>query len=163
MAKIPNYKEYNPCGELTGREREFCNEATRSYFNLPFVEVMRTISVRAIAELEHEQNFKNRAALESWASYNLNDIEQRAHLNFDTFSPLQEGICKYLVHLLYENRYNIHYNCLVNFIFAVTAGEFATEAIEEVVMRKIDSIAQKADYSLSADDIDEELLHYILN
>ena len=60
-------KEYNPCGDLTGREREFCDEASQNYFNLPFVEVMRTISVKAIAELEHEKNVRNVDALKNWS------------------------------------------------------------------------------------------------
>ena len=87
-------KEYNPCGDLTGRERDFCDEATKSYFNLPYVEVMRAISIKAVAELEHATNFNNVAALENWATYNLNDVERRANLNFDTFTPLQAGLCK---------------------------------------------------------------------
>ena len=53
------HKEYNPCGDLTGYERDLCNEATKSYFNLPYVEVMRTISIRAISDLEHQTNFRN--------------------------------------------------------------------------------------------------------
>ena len=154
-------KEYNPCGDLTGREREFCDEATKSYFNLPYVEVMRTISIKAIAELEDEKNFPNVAALENWASYNLNDIEQRASLNFDTFTTLQAGLAKYLVHLLYENRYNIHYNCLMDFIFSVTGGNFVDEAIEEIVLREADSLAQEADYFSNVNFLIEELWNFL--
>ena len=109
-------KEYNPCGDLTGRERELCDEATKNFFNLPFTEVMRAISVKTLAELEHEENFRNVDALKNWATYNLSDDERRANLNFDTFTQLQAGLAKYLVHVLYENRYNIHYNALVDFV-----------------------------------------------
>ncbi|MBR4905120.1 MAG: hypothetical protein IKZ53_10670 [Selenomonadaceae bacterium] len=156
-------KEYNPCGDLTGREREFCDEATKSYFNLPYVEVMRTISIKAISELENEKNFPNVAALENWASYNLNEVEQRASLNFDTFTTLQAGLAKYLVHLLYENRYNIHYNCLADFVFSVTGGNFVSNAIEEIILREMDSLAQEADYFTTVDELNGELLNFILN
>ena len=77
-------KDYNPCGDLTGFERELCDEATKNFYNLPFVEVMRAVSVKAIAGLEHEENFRNVDALKHWADYNLNDTERRANLNFDT-------------------------------------------------------------------------------
>ncbi|MBQ7453957.1 MAG: hypothetical protein IJS69_02750, partial [Selenomonadaceae bacterium] len=108
-------KNYNPCGKLTGREFELCDEATKNFYNLPFFEVMRAISVKALAELEHEKNFRNVDALEHWSSFNQSDDERRAGLNFETFTPLQSGLAKYLVHLLHENRYNIHYNALINY------------------------------------------------
>ena len=155
------YKEYNPCGDLTGSERDFCDEATKSYFNLPYVEVMRTISIRAISELEHETNFRNVDALKNWSSYNLNEVEQRANLNFDTFTPLQAGICKYLVHLLYENRYNIHYNCLVNYCRDFDEGKFAIGLTAEQLEQKINSIAQEADYSSTVNALTDELLNFI--
>ncbi|MBR0260650.1 MAG: hypothetical protein IJQ85_02540 [Selenomonadaceae bacterium] len=147
-------KEYNPCGDLTGREREFCDEASQNYFNLPFVEVMRTISVKAIAELEHEKNFRNVDALKNWSSYNLNEVEQRANLNFDTFTPLQAGLCKYLVHVLYENRYNIHCNALTNYCFAVG---LTCEQIDQ----KINSIAQEANYYSRVNDLIDGLFNFI--
>ena len=147
-------KEYNPCGDLTGREREFCDEASQNYFNLPFVEVMRIISVKAIAELEHEKNFRNVDALKNWSSYNLNEVEQRANLNFDTFTPLQAGLCKYLVHVLYENRYNIHCNALTNYCFAVG---LTSEQIDQ----KINSIAQEANYYSRVNDLIDGLFNFI--
>ena len=64
-------KEYNPCGDLTGRERALCDEAAKNFYNLPFYEVMRAVSVKAIADLEHEENFRNVDALKNWADYNL--------------------------------------------------------------------------------------------
>ncbi|MBO4779031.1 MAG: hypothetical protein J5497_00165, partial [Selenomonadaceae bacterium] len=85
-------KEYNPCGDLTGRERELCDEAAKNFFNLPFVEVMRAVSVKAITELEQKENFRNVDALKNWSSYNLSEEERRANLNFETFNPLQAGI-----------------------------------------------------------------------
>ena len=150
-------KEYNLCGDLTGREREFCDEATKSYFNLPYVEVMRTISIKAIAELEDEKNFPNVAALENWASYNLNEVEQRASLNFDTFTTLQAGLAKYLVHLLYENRYNVHYNCLVNYCGGLDEKILTDERLE----REINSLAQEADYFSNVNLLIEELWNFL--
>ena len=161
MINIPRHKEYNPCGDLTGREREFCDEATKSYFNLPYVEVMRTIAVKAVAELEHKQNFSNVAALENWSSYNLNEVEQRANLNFDTFTPLQAGICKYLVHLLYENRYNIHYNCLVNYCGGLEAKVFPANMTAEQLEGKINSLAQEADYFSPVNNLIAELWNFL--
>ena len=155
------HKEYNPCGDLTGYERDLCNEATKSYFNLPYVEVMRTISIRAISELEHEKNFRNVAALENWASYNLNDVERRANLNFDTFTPLQAGLCKYFVHLLYENRYNIHYNCLVNYCRTFDEGKFGIGLTGEQLEQKINSLAQEADYFATVNALTDELSNFM--
>ena len=155
------HKEYNPCGDLTGFERDFCDEATKNYFNLPYVEIMRTISIKAISELEHETNFRNVAALENWSSYNLNEVERRANLNFDTFTPLQAGICKYFVHLLYENRYNIHYNCLVDYCRNFDEGKFAIGLTGEELERKINSIAQEANYFSTVNALTDELLNFI--
>ena len=149
-------KEYNPCGDWTGRERELCDEASKNYFNLPFVEVMRAISIKAIADLEHEMNLSNIDALKNWSSYNLNEVERRANLNFDTFTPLQAGLCKYLVHLLYENRYNIHYNALMNHCRTLDDVAF-TEELE----RKINSIAQEANHFASVNDLIGELWNFL--
>lgn len=160
MKNLPN-KEYNPCGDLTGRERELCNEASQNYFNLPFVEVMRAVSVKAIAELEHDENFRNIGALKNWASYNLNEVERRANLNFDTFTPLQAGLCKYLVHLLYENRYNIHYNALANYCRTLDEKIFPANLTDEQLERKINSIAQEANYFSAVNDLIGELWNFI--
>ncbi|MBD3879289.1 MAG: hypothetical protein SR1Q5_06360 [Quinella sp. 1Q5] len=152
-------KEYNPCGDLTGRERELCDEASKNYFNLPFVEVMRAISIKAIAELEYETNFRNVDALKNWSSYNLNEVERRANLNFETFTPLQAGLCKYLVHLLYENRYNIHYNALIN--HCRTLDDFPAALTAEDLERKINTIAQEANYFSMVNDLTGELWNFL--
>ena len=161
MINIPRHKEYNPCGDLTGKERELCNEAATNFYNLPFVEVMRAVSVAAIAKLEHEQNFRNVDALKNWSSYNLNEVEQRANLNFDTFTPLQAGICKYLVHLLYENRYNIHYNSLVNYCGGLDAKVFSAALTDEQLEHKINSLAQEADYFSPVNNLIDELWNFL--
>ena len=149
-------KEYNPCGDLTGRERALCDEAATNYFNLPFVEVMRAVAVKAIAELEHETNFRNVDALKNWADYNLNEIERQANLNLETFTRLQSGLAKYLTHVLFENRYNIHYNALANYYRTLDKKNFRAGA--EV---KINSIAQEADYSARVNDLIEELFNFL--
>ena len=154
-------KEYNPCGDLTGRERELCDEAAKNFFNLPFVEVMRAVSIKAIAELEHEENFRNVDALKNWAGYNLNDVERRANLNFDTFTPLQAGLCKYFVHLLYENRYNIHCNALINYCRTLDEKNFAVGLTDEQLEQKINSIAQEANYFSTVNDLIEELFNFV--
>ncbi|MBQ4404350.1 MAG: hypothetical protein II857_08065 [Selenomonadaceae bacterium] len=150
-------KDYNPCGDLTGSERELCDEAAKNYFNLPFVEVMRAISIKAIAELEHEENFRNVDALKNWAGYNLNEVERRANLNFDTFTPLQAGLCKYLVHVLYENRYNIHYNALANYSRTLDEKVFPAALTADEFERKINSLVQEANYFSRVNDLISDL------
>ena len=154
-------KDCNPCGELTGFERELCDEAAKNFFNLPFVEVMRAISVKAIADLENEKNFRNVDALKNWADYNLNDVERRANLNFETFTQLQTGLCKYLVHVLYENRYNIHFNALINYCRTLDEKKFAVGLTGEQLEQKINSLAQEANYSSRVNDLIEELFNFL--
>ena len=154
-------KEYNPCGDLTGRERALCDEAAKNFFNLPFVEVMRTVSVKTVADLEREENFPNVDALKNWADYNLNETERRASLNFDTFTSLQAGLAKYSVHLLYENRYNIHYNALVNYCRTLDDKKFASGLTDERLERKINSLAQEANHSTRVNTLIDELLNFV--
>ena len=161
LVKNLRRKEYNPCGDLTGRERELCDEATKNFFNLSFYEVMRAISVKALAELEHEKNFRNVDALKNWSTYNLSDDERRANLNFDTFTPLQAGLAKYLVHVLYENRYNIHYNALVDFARVFDEKKFAIGLTAEELERKINTLAQEANHSTTVNALNDELLNYV--
>ena len=154
-------KDYNPCRDLTGFERELCDEATKNFYNLPFVEVMRAISVKAIAELEHEEKFRNVDALTNWAGYNLNDTEQRANLNFDTFTPLQAGLCKYLVHVLYENRYNIHYNALINYCRTLDDNAVRADVTDDALEQTIDAIVQRATHSAAVNDLIGELWNFL--
>lgn len=161
MARNLEFKEYNPCGDLTGKEREICDAATKSYFTLPFVEVMRTVSIKGISELKDKENFRKVDALKHWADYNLNEVERRANLNFNTFTRLQAGLCKYLVHLLYENRYNIHYNCLVNYCRTLDEKIFPANLTDEQLERKIDSLAQGAHYSSRVNDLIESLFQFL--
>lgn len=154
-------KGYNPCGDLTGRERELCDESAANYFNLPFAEVMRAVSIKAIAELEHEEHFRNVDALKHWADYNLSDEERRASLNFETFTPLQAGLAKYLVHVLYENRYNIHYNALVDYCRTLDAKAFRADLTEAQLSQRVDELAQAANHSTTVNTLLAELWHFI--
>ena len=141
-------KNYNPCGDLTGREREICDDAAENFHNLPFFEVMRAISIKNLAELEHTENFPNVDALINWKNFNQCDDERRASLDFDTFTPLQAGLAKYLVHVLFENRYNIHFNALIDYCRANDV------AIDE---NKINSLAQAANCSTIVNTLIAEL------
>lgn len=157
VVKSLRHKNYNPCGELTGFEREICDEASKNFPNLPFNEVMRAISVKYLAKLEHETNFPNVDALKNWSSYNLSEDERHAALNLDDFTPLQAGIAKYLVHVLHENRYNIHYNALVDFCRAFDEKKFVIGLEPEKLEREIDSAAKEADYSAKISDLNERI------
>lgn len=142
-------KNYNPCGAPTGRENEICNAALTSYFNLPFVQVMRNV---AISEFTKDFKFQNEAAVLNWANYNLNEIENQASINLDNAAPLKIGLYKFILHLLFENRYNIEYNRLVNY-----SKNFSAENLES----KINSLAQNANYYSTFDDLTSELENVI--
>ncbi len=157
-----NKKEYNPCGDLTGREREICETAVTSYFDMPFVQVMRNITLDEISSANIDENFCNAAKITDWSKCNLNDIERQACIDFnsvqfETLSPLQIGLFKYLIHLLYENRYNIFYNRLVNFC--------ADEGInlDDDIERKLDRAAQEGDYFMSFNTLTENFKWTLLN
>ena len=142
-------KNYNPCASPTGRETEICNTALTSYFNLPFVQVMRNV---AISEFNNTAKIQNEAAILNWANYNLNEIEMQASINFENAAPLEIGLHKFILHLLFENRYNIEYNRLANY-----AKDFSAENLEQ----KINSIAQNTNYYSTFDDMTAELENVI--
>ena len=144
-----NFKNYNPCGGLTGRETEICNAALTSYFNLPFVQVMRNI---AIQEISKEFQFENEAAILNWANYNLNEIENQATIPMENAAPVKIGLYKFILHLLFENRYNIEYNRLVN---------YCKENSVDVSEDKINFVAQKTNYYSTFDDMTAELENLI--
>ena len=153
-------KDYNPCGELTGVERELCDEATKNFPNLPFSEVMRAVAVKAVAELQ-TKNFPNEAALVDWSLHELNQVEWHVVVQFDDSSPLEVGLSKYLAHVLYENRYNIHYNALLNYCRTLDEKVFAMGLPAEQLEQKIDSLAKEADYSTKVNDLIEQLHKFI--
>ena len=161
FAKNLRRMDYNPCGELTGIERSLCDEAAKNFYNLPFTEVMRAISIKALAETNHEKNFRNVDALEHWASFNLSDDERRATLNFDTFTPLEVGLAKYFAHVLFENRYNIHYNALVDYCRMLDEKIFPAALTTTELERKINSLAQEANHSSRVNALIEELWNFL--
>jgi len=161
IVKHLQLKEYNPCGELTGFERKLCDEAATNYFNLPFVEVMRAVALKAVAELDHEKVFPNEAALVDWALHELNKDEWRVVVKFDESSPLQVGLSKYLAHVLYENRYNIHYNALVNHCRTLDEKVFGIDLTAEQLEHKIDTLAQEADTSATVNALIDKLLNFV--
>ena len=118
-------------------------------------------AVKTVADLEREENFPNVDALKHWAAYNLNETERRASLNFDTFTPLQAGLAKYSVHLLYENRYNIHYNALVNYCRTLDDKKFASGLTGEQLEQKINSLAQEANHSTRVNTLIDGLLNFV--
>jgi len=63
--------------------------------------------------------------------------------------------------LLYENRYNIHYNCLVNYCRDFDEGKFAIGLTGEQLEQKINSIAQEADYFSTVNALTDELLNFM--
>lgn len=161
LIKNMRTKDYNPCGELVGNERELCDEATKNFFNLTFVEVMRAIAVKALAQFEHAENFSNVDALINWSAYNPSDDERRASLNFETFTPLQAGLMKFFAHVLFENRYNIHHNALINYCRTLDEKIFPATLTTDTLAREIDSIAQRANHSSTVNALIGELWNFL--
>ena len=146
-------KNYNPCGELTGREREICDTALTSYDDLPFVQVMRNVVLDLGFRAQGE-------GLSNWADYGLNEIESRACINFNStefsgMSTLEIGLFKYLIHVLFENRYNIFYNRLVKFC----ADE--NISVDDKLEHILDRTAQEGDYFMSFNTLTENFRYAI--
>lgn len=147
-------KNYNPCGDPLGNAQQICDAATSAYFNLPYREIMRIL---VIQELSATQQI-NPAVL-SWANYSLNEVEAAAALDFTNFAPEQIGQAKFLLHLLYENRYNIEYNRLA--AYAENLDEKILANIPRGGLeRKINSIAQETGYGATFDDMTAELENF---
>ena len=161
VTKFLRRKDYNPCGELVGNERELCDEAAENFRNLPFAEVMRAVVVKALARFEHAENFSNVDALRNWAAFDQSADERRASLNFDTFTPLQAGLAKFLAHVLHENRYNIHCNALTDYCRTLDAKAFPAALTADALEREIDLIAQRADYSATVNELIERLWNFL--
>lgn len=154
-------KNYNPCGDLTGREREICDAALTSYVDLPFVQVMRNVTLAEISTLgNREQGLGNKDKIIDWASYGLNEIESRACINFNStefsgMSTLEIGLFKYFIHLLFENRYNIFYNHLVKFC----ADE--NISVDDKLEYTLNRAAQEGDYFTSLNTLKENFRYEI--
>ncbi len=170
VEKFLRHKEINPCGNLTGHEREICRAAATNYFNLPFVNVMRNIVVQEIGKLPPDEKFSNENAIIDWAKRDLNQIEISAAINFNSVEfenlpALKMGLWKYWTHILFENRYNIFYNRLVDFCGEVDgkifdAAESSGLTFDELE-REINSIAQEFNYAATLDDLTAELTNFV--
>ena len=165
-------KNYNPCGTLTGREEIICNLARKNYFNLPYIQVIRNIVVAEIGAFKPTKKFLNENALIDWSERDLNGEEIKAafdfnSVEFESFSAVEVGLCKYFIHILYENRYNIFYNRLVDYcneldekIFESAEKNFLTfDALEN----KINSLAQSGTYSQTFNNLTDEFLNFIMS
>ena len=144
-------KNYNPCGDLTGKEHAICDDALTKYFDLPFVQVMRNVVLAEISDVTHTYDEQK---ILDWASRDLSDIERRACINFNStqfsaMSPTQVGLFKYFIHILFENRYNIFYNHLVN--FCAEENFNVTDELERI----LDKTAQVGDYLTSLNVLTE--------
>jgi len=165
-------KSYNPCGTLTGREIGICDLARKSYFNLPFVQVMRNVVIAEIGAINPGETLENAEAISSWSQRKLDNEELLASLNFDApefedFSPLEVGLCKYAVHVLRENRYNIFYNVLVDYCGGVDEKFFVTAERNgltfDALEQKIDSLAKEGNFSMTFNNLTDEFLNFLMS
>ncbi len=172
LVKNLQEKNYNPCGTLTGREIKICNLARKNYFNLPFKQNIRTIVISEIGSMMPDSNFENASEIKNWSARTLNDFELLAAIDFDAdefenFSEIERGFCKYLVHILRENRYNIFYNRLVDFCNEIDAEIFKTAEKNNlnfnILEQKINSLAGEGNFSMSLNNLTDEFLNFIMN
>ena len=172
LVKKLQEKNYNPCGCLTGRETEICNAARKSFFNLPFRQVMRNIVISEIGSMMPDESFENAELIKSWSARTLDDMELLAVVNFDAnefenFSPLERGFCKFSIHILRENRYNIYYNRLVDYCCELDAEIFDTAEKNgltfEMLEQKINFFAQEGNFSMTFNNLTDELLNFVLS
>ena len=165
-------KNYNPCGTLTGREIIICDLARKSYFNLPFRQVMRNIVIAEIGAINPGGNLENADAIKDWSNRTLNSEELLASLDFDAvefeaFSPLEVGLCKYSVHILRENRYNIFYNRLVDYCGELDKKLFDTAEENgltfDALEKNINTLAQEGNFSMTFNNLTDEFLNFLMS
>lgn len=171
LVKNLRRKNYNPCGTLTGIENEMCDKASKNFFDLPFVTVMRDIVVEEVSDITEEEEYAHPSELKDWAKFDFGNVEQEVLKEFDSeifseFSTLQKGLFKYFIHLLFENRYNIFYNRLVDY-----CGELDEKIFEDAekaglkfdeLELKINSLAQTGRYFAPLENVTDELLNFVM-
>ena len=173
MSLIKNLQEknYNPCGTLTGREIKICDAARKNYFNMPFVKVMRNIVIAEIGSMMPNEKFENAAEIQSWAERTLDDAELLASLDmdapeFENFSEIERGLCKYSIHVLRENRYNIFYNRLVDYCHELDEKFFDSAEKNgltfERLEQKINFFAQEGKFSMTHVNLTDEFLNFLM-
>ena len=172
LVKNLQEKNYNPCGELTGREVEICEKARKNSLNLPYSQVMRNIVISEIGSMMPGESFENSSAIKDWSARTLDDAELLKAVNFDAsefenFSSLERGFCKFLIHILRENRYNIFYNRLIDYCYELDAEIFDTAEKNgltfDALEKKINFFAQEGNFSMTFTDLTEEILNFIMS
>lgn len=165
-------KNYNPCGNLTGREIIICNLARKSYFDLPFKQVMRNIVISEIGSMMPGESFENADAIKSWSERTLNDEVLLSTVDFDAaefenFTPIERGFCKFSIHILRENRYNIFYNRLVDYCREIDAKVFDDAEKHgltfDVLERNINLLAQDGSFSMTFNNLTDEFLNFLMS
>lgn len=165
-------KNYNPCGNLTGREEIICNLARKSFFNMPYIQVIRNIVIAEIGAFKPTKIFMNENALIEWAARDLNSEEIKAafdfnSVEFESFSPIEVGLYKYFIHILYENRYNIFYNRLIDYCNELDEKIFDTAEKNNLTFdaleNKINSLAQSGNYSQTFNNLTDDFLNFIMS
>lgn len=165
-------KNYNPCGTLTNREKNICDEARKNFFNLPYTQIIRNVVISEIDKFNLDENFLNKNSLIDWSKYNLNSEEIKAVIDFNAdkfknFSQIEVGLCKYFVHVLFENRYNIFYNRLVDFCGEIDEKIFVSaeknDLTFDVFEQKINSLAGEGNFSMTFNDLTDEFLNFIMS
>ena len=164
-------KNYNPCGSLTGYEKNICDAARKKYFNLPYCQIMRNVVIEEIGNLKPTEKFANESALVEWSARDLNFEESQAvfdfnSVEFENFSPLEIGLYKYFVHILFENRYNIFYNRLVDYCNELDEKIFSNAEKNnltfDILEQKINSLAGNGNYSQTFNNLTDEFLNFLI-
>jgi len=68
---------------------------------------------------------------------------------------------KYFAHVLFENRYNIHNNALINYCRTLDGKNFPAALTTDALAREIDSIAQRANHSSTVNALIDELWNFL--
>ena len=172
LTKNLQEKNYNPCGTLTGQEKIICDSARKNFFNLPYTQIIRNVVISEIDKFNPDENFLNKNSLIDWSKYNLNSEEIKSVLDFNAdefknFSQIEVGLCKYFVHVLFENRYNIFYNRLVDFCGEIDEKIFVSAEKNnltfDVLEQKINSLAGNSNFSMTFNDLTDEFLNFIVS
>ena len=173
LIKNLHEKNYNPCGTLTGREKNICESARKNYFKLPYTQVMRNIVIAEIGAFQPAtEKFANESALIDWSYRDLNFEEVKAAFDFNSvefegFSPLEVGLCKYFIHVLYENRYNIFYNRLTDYCHELDEEIFDRAEKNNLTFdrleHEINSLAGNGNCSMTWGDLTDEFLNFIMS
>ena len=172
LVKNLQEKNYNPCGTLTGREIEICDKARKNFLNLPYSQVMRNIVISEIGSMMPGESFENSSSIKDWSDRTLDDEKLLATVDFDAaefenFSPLERGFCKFSIHILRENRYNIFYNRLVDYCHELDAEIFDTAEKNgltfDALEKEIDSCAKEGSFSMTFNSLTDELLNFVMS